>query len=257
MELNFRYFIKLAYRGTNYHGWQIQPNANSVQETLEKAMSLIFRETISLMGAGRTDTGVHASTYFAHFNIDSKYIIEELQHKVYKLNSMLPNDIVVYDIYLVKNEAHARFDAVSRTYQYFIHTTKNPFSLGLSYYFPRELDIELMNKACQILKTYTDFTSFAKLHADNKTNNCKIYHANWENFNGQIVFTIKADRFLRNMVRAIVGTMLEVGLNKISIDEFKAIIENKNRCSAGKSVEPQGLFLCDIEYPDSIFKVKD
>jgi tRNA pseudouridine38-40 synthase len=252
--LTQRYFIELAYKGTHFHGWQVQPNAHSVQESLEKALSVITREPIAVTGAGRTDTGVHARYYVAHF--DS--INEQLDHPdfIYKLNSFLNKEVVIFSITKVHLEAHARFDAISRTYQYFLNTLKDPFSQETSWHFFRQPDISLMNEASRILFEYSDFTSFSKLHTDVKTNNCRIYRAEWKQDGTNIVFTVKADRFLRNMVRALVGTILEVGIGKITLDEFRKIIEQKDRGAAGLSVPAQGLFLTDVEYPESVFSRK-
>lgn len=249
-ELSQRYFIELAYNGTRFCGWQVQPNAPSVQEHLEKALSVICRENISVTGAGRTDTGVHARFFVAHF--DSEKL--ELDHPdfAYKLNSFLNRDIVIFSIYKVKPEAHARFDALSRTYHYYISSRKDPFSQETAWYFKHSLDVEKMNEACKVLSEFTDFTSFSKLHTDVKTNNCKIFRAEWKKQDDQLIFVIKADRFLRNMVRAIVGTLLEVGQGKLSIDDFRKVIEKKDRGSAGVSVPAQGLFLVGIEYPESV-----
>ena len=243
-----RYFLQCSYNGTNYHGWQIQPNAISVQEVLEDALTTILRDKISVMGAGRTDTGVHASFFILHFESAISEIDSEKM--VYKLNSFLPPDIAVHKIWKVGDETHARFSALSRTYKYFISTEKNPFQTETTYKYLKPLDIGKMNEAAKVLFDYEDFTSFSRLHTDVKTNNCKIFLAEWKQENNQLVFTIKADRFLRNMVRAIVGTLLEVGQEKLSIDKFKKIIESKNRSSAGASAPAQGLFLVDIEYPE-------
>jgi tRNA pseudouridine38-40 synthase len=242
-----RYFVKLCYKGTQYHGWQYQPNALSVQEVIEKAFSVILQEKTEVTGAGRTDTGVHASFYVLHFDSDNTSINERL---VLKMNSILPCDIAIKSVHKVPDEAHARFSALSRTYRYFIHQNKNPFLADNSFYFHRKLDLALMNEASKILYEISDFTSFSKLHSDVKTNFCKIFHAKWEQENEQIIFTVKADRFLRNMVRALVGTIIEVGLGKITIEEFTEIIHKKNRSAAGVSVPAKGLFLTDIEYPD-------
>lgn len=241
-----RYFIELAYKGTNFHGWQIQNNANTVQETLEKAISLILNEQISVTGAGRTDTGVHAEFFIAH--IDTEKNISDTQKLVFRLNSLLGKDIAVYRIYEVPLDKHARFSAVLRTYQYRIHTTKDPFSQDTSLYVYQKLDFDKMNTAAQKLFEYTDFTSFSKLHTDTKTNNCKIYEAKWFVNQNRAYFEISADRFLRNMVRAIVGTLIEVGLGKLTVDQFCKVIESRNRANAGYSVPPQGLFLTKIEY---------
>lgn len=246
-----RYFIELAYKGTNFHGWQVQPNAVSVQECLDKALSVVTRETIAVTGAGRTDTGVHASYYVAHFDSEKT----NLDHPdfTHKLNSFLSKDVVIFRISKVSAEAHARFDAISRTYQYHLNLYKDPFTLETSWYFFRQPNLELLNNASRILFEYTDFTSFSKLHTDVKTNNCKIYCAEWTQEGSNIVFTVKADRFLRNMVRALVGTILEVGIEKIDLAEFRKIIELKDRGAAGLSVPAHGLFLTDIEYPEGIF----
>lgn len=251
VKLKQRYFIELAYKGTNFNGWQIQPNANSVQACIERALSTILRDKISVVGAGRTDTGVHAGYFVAHF--DSLVHVLDNKDFVHKLNSFLPNDISVFSISKVNSEAHARFNAVSRTYMYFINLTKNPFIQETSWFYFKRPDIEIMNEACKILFEYSDFTSFSKLQTDVKTNNCRIIEANWQNTAEGIVFIVKADRFLRNMVRALVGTILEVGLNKIDLNEFRQIIENKNRNEAGLSVPAHGLFLTDIIYPEDVF----
>ena len=244
-----RYFAELSYKGTNYHGWQIQPNAKTVQETIENNLYKLLRTKINIIGCGRTDTGVHSSFFVMHF--DYEKTIDEKQ-LTYKLNKVLPHDIAIHKIYEVNQDAHARFDAISRTYQYFIQTEKNPFNKEFSYYYTQALDLDLMNEAANKLFNYTDFTSFSKLHTDVFTNNCKIMNVKWEKTNNQLIFTIKADRFLRNMVRAIVGTLIEVGKKKISIKEFCEIIESKNRCKAGTSVPGEALFLSHIEYPKKI-----
>ena len=242
-----RYFIQLSYKGTNYHGWQIQPNAISVQQIIENALTTVLRESIAVVGAGRTDTGVHASFFILHFDVSKS--VAKTEKLVYKLNSFLPNDIAIQKIWPVENDLHARFSAVSRTYKYYISTQKNPFRTEISLTYILPLDIDKMNQAARILYEYEDFTSFCRLHTDVKTNNCKIILAGWEVKNTQLIFTIKADRFLRNMVRAIVGTLLEVGKGKITIDDFRKIIELKDRGAAGASAPAKGLFLVDIEYP--------
>jgi tRNA pseudouridine38-40 synthase len=240
-----RYFIKLAYNGTHYHGWQIQPNAASVQETLNKALSTILNTPILIMGAGRTDTGVHAKEMYAHFDLDKTF---EKPTLIHKLNSYLPKDIVVFDIYPVADDAHTRFDATKRTYEYHINTFKDVFSQDGSWYFKHTLDLELMNQAAAVLLTYTDFQCFSKVHTEVNTFNCKIEEAYWKQENNTLIFTISADRFLRNMVRAIVGTLVNVGLKKITLQEFKEIIESKNRGKAGVSVPAHGLYLTKIVY---------
>ena len=241
-----RYFINLAYNGSAYHGWQVQPNQVSVQEVLTESLKRILRHDIELVGAGRTDSGVHASLMVAHFDTDVSFDSNLL---VKNLNSLLPNDIVIYSINAVSEEMHARFSAKSRTYNYFISFEKNPFKNGLQAMIYGSLDFELMNCAASKLLDYNDFTSFSKLHTDTKTNNCKISEAYWHRLSEkEWCFTITADRFLRNMVRAIVGTLFEVGRHKLTVEEFCKIIEKKDRCSAGTSAPAQGLFLSDIKY---------
>ncbi len=247
-----RYFIELAYNGTRFHGWQVQPNAKTVQESLEKALSTVCRETIAVTGAGRTDTGVHASYFVAHF--DSEKVTLDHPDFTYKMNSFLGADLVVFRISKVNSDAHARFDATSRTYLYFINQRKDPFARESSWYLNRPLDVDQMNAACAVLFGYTDFTSFSKLHTDVKTNNCKIFEAGWVRNGHQLVFTIRADRFLRNMVRAIVGTLVEVGRGKLTIAEFRQIIESKDRGVAGASAPAEGLFLADISYSGDVFQ---
>jgi tRNA pseudouridine38-40 synthase len=240
-----RYFIKFSYNGTHYHGWQHQPNAVSVQETLNKALTIILNTSIDVMGAGRTDTGVHAQQMFAHFDFDLEIDAPTIVHK---LNSFLPKDIAIYNIIKVNEEAHARFHAKSRTYEYHITTQKNVFQEDLSWCFSQKLDLNKMNEASHLLLNYTDFQCFSKVHTDVNTFNCKIQQAFWIQNENQIIFTIKADRFLRNMVRAIVGTMINIGIEKVSLPEFISIIESKDRKKAGFSVPAKGLFLTKIEY---------
>jgi len=247
-----RYFIKLSYKGTNYHGWQYQPNAISIQEELEKVFSLLLRQEIKITGAGRTDAGVHAINYIAHFDVNEE--VANVNKFIYKANSFLNEDIVIHDIFKVNEDAHARFSPISRTYEYRIHTEKNPFLKDTSYYVRIKLDFEKMNEAAKLLFDFEDFTSFSKLHTDTKTNNCKIMHAKWSRREEQMIFTIKADRFLRNMVRAITGTLLEVGKGKMSIKEFKEVIESKDRGMAGVSVSAHALFLKEIKYSKDISK---
>lgn len=240
-----RYFIEFSYNGKNYFGYQIQPKDISVQEELEKALSTILREEIKTTGAGRTDTGVHAKKMFAHFDTD-QILHEKLVHQ---LNSFLPADIGVKKIFQVKDDFHARFDATFRTYEYFISLKKNPFTQDSAWqHWRRDLDIKKMNEACKILFEYEDFTSFAKLHTDNKTNLCKIYKAEWEQTGSELKFTVSANRFLRNMVRAIVGTMVDIGAGKIYPEDLRKVIENKNRNSAGTSAPAHGLYLVDVGY---------
>lgn len=241
-----RYFLEFAYKGTNYHGWQYQPNAISVQETLTKALSTILKTPIELVGAGRTDTGVHAKQMFAHFDSDSEIDTNLVLHK---LNSFLPKDIAVLAFHKVHDDAHARFDANKRKYEYHIHTQKDVFESDNSWYYHNYLNLDLMNEACKILFNHTDFECFSKVNTDVNTFNCKIYEANWTRINDRIVFTIAADRFLRNMVRAIVGTMIYIGLEKVSLQEFEEIINSKDRKKAGFSVPAHGLYLTKVEYP--------
>ena len=247
-----RYFIQLSYDGTNYHGWQLQENACSVQEVVEDALQIAVRGKVELVGAGRTDTGVHAAFYIAHFDSELESLANE--KTVFKLNCLLPDDIAVQKIFQVKPDAHARFDATYREYQYCISRCKDPFTINYADRENRKLDLAKMNEAAQTLFDYSDFTSFSKLGSDVKTNNCVIHKAYWEEKGDQLIFTIRADRFLRNMVRAIVGTLLEVGLGKKSVQEFRAVIEKKDRSTAGASVAAKGLLLVDIGYPDTIGK---
>ena len=242
-----RYFMLLAYNGAPYHGWQSQPNAASVQTAIKNAISTVMRQPIGITGAGRTDTGVNARCMYAHF--DTETPIGDTQALCRSINSLAGKDIAVYDIFRVADNAHARFDATSRTYKYFISTKKSPFDYPFCWNPPYILDIGLMNDAATQLYRYTDFTSFSKLHSDAKTNNCRIDHAGWERKDDKIIFTITADRFLRNMVRAIVGTLIDVGRKRMSIEQFCEIIEKKDRCAAGVSVPGNALFLWDITYP--------
>ena len=246
-----RYFIYFSYKGTAYHGWQMQPNGISVQEVLTRALCTILRTNLEIVGAGRTDAGVHAKLMVAHFDFETALPAEF--DLVAKLNSFLPGDISIFKIVEVKPDAHARFDAISRRYEYHIFTNKNVFKNELAVRESDKLDFEAMNLAAKTLADFKDFTSFSKLHTDVKTNNCQILHAEWTQQGDEWVFTIEADRFLRNMVRAIVGTLFEVGRQKINIDEFASVIAAKNRCKAGVSVPAHGLYLVDIKYPDHIF----
>lgn len=246
-----RYFIYLGYDGTNYHGWQIQPNGTSVQEELQKALFTLMRQSVEVVGAGRTDAGVHASLMIAHTDlgasVDTTILID-------KLNRLLPPDIAIYRIRRVKDDAHARFDATYRRYQYHVITSKNPFLRHYAWRVFQPLDFERMNEAASVLFEYTDFTSFSKLHTDVKTNNCRIQYARWEQVGeDEWVFTIQADRFLRNMVRAVVGTLVDVGRGKLTIEGFRRVIEAKDRCSAGTSVPGNALFLVDVGYPEHLF----
>lgn len=247
-----RYFLEIAYNGKDFSGWQIQPNAPTVQEAIEKVLSTVLRRKTAVTGAGRTDAGVHALQMFAHFDVDEPPP-ENIDWK-HKLNSMLPSSIAVKNILPVRENAHARFDAVSRSYIYIIGKEKNPFKTGLYYKYNVQLNVEVMNEAAALLLHYTDFTSFSKLHTDTFTNNCKVTEAFWrQETSNELVFHIIADRFLRNMVRAIVGTLLLVGRGKISVAEFEEIIKQKNRGLAGASAPAEGLFLEKVTYPPEIF----
>ena len=241
-----RYFLEISYLGTNYHGWQIQPSSITIQGVLEDCISKLLKLEIKLVGAGRTDSGVHATQMFAHFDIDN--IINDPEQMTYKLNSFLPDEIVVKKIFQVKDKAHARFDAVSRSYEYFISAEKNPFELNKYYYLKNKLDQKKMNECANLLLNYVNFKSFSKSKTDVKTYNCKIFKASWEIIDSKLCFKIKADRFLRNMVRAIVGTLIEVGLGAISKDDFEKIINERDRKLAGYSVPAHGLFLKEINY---------
>ncbi|MGB0880014.1 MAG: tRNA pseudouridine(38-40) synthase TruA [Polaribacter sp.] len=240
-----RYFIELSYNGKNYHGWQMQPDAISIQEKLNDALSIILQQKIEVVGAGRTDTGVHASQMFAHFDVDK----ELNEGYVYKLNSVLPHDIAVHQLFSVADEKHARFDAKSRSYEYKIWLGRNPFLLDFSWQIhSQKLDVSLMNKAAKLLLEYTNFQTFSKVKTDVYTYNCDVTEAIWKQNGKELTFHILANRFLRNMVRAIVGTLVDVGLGKTSIDDFRKIIESKNRSNAGLSVPAKGLFLTHIKY---------
>ncbi|WP_439183469.1 tRNA pseudouridine(38-40) synthase TruA [Carboxylicivirga taeanensis] len=247
----YRYFIEMAYNGKDFHGWQVQPNAITVQEVLNDALNKALRCSINVVGCGRTDTGVHASYFVAHF--DSSVVIADTSQLVFKLNRIVGNAIAIYAVTPVSADSHSRFHATARTYHYYLKTEKNPFLTDFSYRPFYKVKLEEMNKAAAALFDYKDFTSFSKLHTDTKTNNCTIMHARWEECADGAVFVIKADRFLRNMVRAIVGTLLEVGKGKLTEEQFRAVIECKDRGAAGTSVPAQGLFLVDVDYPADIF----
>ncbi len=241
-----RYFIKLSYRGAPFHGWQIQPNAASVQEEVERSLSTILRTPMSIVGAGRTDTGVNARTMYAHFDYEGE--LPDKGKMLVSLNRLVGRDIAIHDIIAVADGAHARFDATRRTYKYFVAFEKTPFFYPLSWHCPNGLDLEKMNEAAELLLAAEDFTSFAKLHSDAKTNICSVTEAYWKMEGDMAVFTISADRFLRNMVRAIVGTLVDVGRGKMTVEEFRKVIERKDRCSAGQSMPGEALFLWDIKY---------
>ena len=245
-----KYFFSISYKGTKYHGWQIQPNANSIQAEINKAIQIVFQTKIETIGSGRTDTGVHAKQQVFHADLPGE---TDTGMMIHKLNGVLPNDIVVNNIYKVKEDAHARFDAISRSYEYQIRFTRTPFHENEYHFYPSELNIPLMNKACELLIGTQDFTSFSKVKTDVNNFNCTITRAEWIMKEDTAIFHITANRFLRGMVRAIVGTMLEMGSNKISQDEFKDIINAKDRSRAGQSVPAKGLYLCEVRYPKEIF----
>lgn len=256
-----RYFISISYRGNGFCGWQIQTNERSIEEELEKALSALLKESIDVTGAGRTDTGVNAINYIAHFDVKDDKSLKEPERFIYKINAILPSEIVVHDIFSVEENAHARFDAISRTYKYYIHTVKDPFVEPFSYFCKFPLNIEAMNKAAQYLIGTKDFSSFEKLHGGNSTSICDLSYARWEpytpNFSPaveslnptHIVFTITANRFLRNMVRAIVGSLIEVGRGRKEPEWIESLLLAKDRCKAGGSVVGKALFLTDIRYP--------
>ncbi len=247
-----RYFIFISFKGTSYHGWQFQPNSVTVQRTLDEALTLILGENISTTGAGRTDAGVHAHVFCAHFDSSNSDLAAE-KSLLFRLNRFLPSDISVTGIRQVLPDSNARYSAISRTYRYNISRVKDPFNDESSWFINGDLDIESMNRVSELLLNHSDFTSFSRLHSGNKTNFCRIYHAGWEQSENRLIFTIKADRFLRNMVRAIVGTMVEVGKGRINPEGFEKIILSKNRSSAGMSAPSKGLFLVAVDYPEEIF----
>ena len=241
-----RFFVELSYDGTNYHGWQMQINALSVQEVITDQFRKYFKQSdLDVTGCGRTDTGVHAIQFYLHFDNEN---ILDFEQVLYSLNTMLPKDIALIRIIEVKSDAHARFDAVKRTYRYYINRSKDPFNNKYSWYLNKDLNIMTMNESCEILKEYSDFTSFSKLHTDVKTNLCKIEQAKWIEEKNRYIFEISSNRFLRNMVRSIVGTMVDIGMGKTSIDHFHHIIRAQDRSLAGKSVPGKGLFLYEVKY---------
>lgn len=247
-----RYFIELSYNGAAYCGWQRQPSVETVQQALERALSILLREEVLVTGAGRTDTGVNASYYVAHF--DTARPIEDARQFVYKLNFMLPGDIAVGNVKEVAPDAHARFGACEREYTYYIEPRKNPFTRHASWQYYVQLDVRKMNEAAAALLEYVDFTSFAKLNSNNKTNICHIMCAGWEETDGVLRFTIRADRFLRNMVRAIVGTLVDVGRGRYSVEDFRQIIESRDLSRSSAGAPAQGLFLSDVKYPQDVFR---
>lgn len=246
-----RYFLELSYNGKNYHGWQVQPNVISVQEKINEGLSKLLRTSINIMGAGRTDAGVHALQMYAHFDIDDAFDANLILDR---LNSFLPEDIVIYNIFEVDDKSHTRFHATSRSYEYRIYLGRDPFLLDTTWQLYRNrLDIDKMNEAAKLLLNHADFKCFSK-SSDVNTYICDVTFAEWKQTGNLLTFHISANRFLRNMVRAIVGTLIDVGMNKISIDDFKKILESRDRSEAGFSVPARGLFLTHIEYPEDILK---
>jgi len=245
-----RYFIQLAYDGTRYHGWQYQPNAETIQGTLERALEVLLHQAVQLTGAGRTDSGVHASNYFAHMDLEQE--LNDCDALCFRLNRFLPADIVIKRIFKVALDVHARYSALSRTYHYHISSVKPLYNRGYAHYIYGKLDLDRIEECCKVLKETEDFTSFSKLHTDVKNNLCKISHISWVRLDEGYRFEITANRFLRDMVRAITGTLLEAGEGKITLEEFRRIIEAKDRSAAGNSIAAKGLFLASIVYPDGI-----
>lgn len=245
-----RYFLDITYKGTNYHGWQKQENSNSVQAEIENALSTMFQSNISIMGSGRTDTGVHARQQIAHFDNQTSLDTSDL---AFKLNRILPNDVVVNNTKAVQAEAHARFDATLRSYEYFIHQKRDPFKVGVSYYYSKPLDFEKMNAVSKKIIGEHDFQSFSKVKTEVNNFICNIKIAEWKLHNDSLVFYVTANRFLRGMIRALVGTLIEVGLGKMSLEEFQKVIDIKDRTKAGRAVPPEGLFLTAVKYPAEIF----
>ena len=244
-----RYFLEISYNGSTFHGWQIQPNAISVQETIEDALKTLLKEEIKIVGAGRTDTGVHAKHMCAHFDYKKNFGLVELKNN---LNSFLNKEIYINDIYKVEDETHARFSAISREYEYYISLTKDVFNYKTTYLIQQDLNIEKMKQALLIIKDYEDFEAFSKSNTDVKTYLCNIMSCSLVKKENIIVFRIKANRFLRNMVRAIMGTIVEIGLGKISLQELHTIIKSKDRSKAGPSMPAHALFLIKVEYPSNI-----
>ncbi|QMU27360.1 tRNA pseudouridine(38-40) synthase TruA [Adhaeribacter radiodurans] len=249
-----RYFLEIAYDGTNYHGWQIQPNAISVQQVLNDCLSTVLRETIETIGSGRTDTGVHAEQQFVHFDVARTLNKTEA---CYRFNRILPPDIAVKNIYEVLPEAHARFDAIARTYEYRICLQNNPFLRAFSYFLGRHPNVEQLNEAASALLNFEDFTTFSKVKGDTKHYQCQLYQANWQLRDpDMLIFTIRANRFLRGMVRLIVGTLLDVGSGKLSVAAFKEVVASQDRRMASAAAPATGLFLIKVEYPENFLMIK-
>ena len=250
-----RFFIEVFYKGTNYSGFQVQENANSIQAEVEKSLSVFFKESFSLTGSSRTDAGVHALSNYFHFDSSllSSYTPQRLNRAIYNLNAILPADIVIKRIYPVKDDAHCRFDAVSREYKYFIYQQKDPFQSDRAYYYPYKLDLGILNEAATVLKSYHDFTSFSKRNTQVKSFDCSIHKSEWIEVENRLVYTVTANRFLRGMVRGLVGTMLKTGTGKLTLPRFREIIETKDCSNADFSVPPQGLFLVNVQYKDALY----
>lgn len=247
-----RYFLEIAYDGTRFHGWQLQPNALSVQEVLDDCLSKILRQPITSTGSGRTDTGVHASQQFVHFDVAQELNPEEM---VYRFNRLLPVDIVARNLYLVADDAHARFDAFARTYHYHVTLARDPFKRYYATYLPRSVDVKQMNEAAAVLLRYKDFTTFSKVKGDTKHYNCDLYEAVWQQEGMELVFTIRANRFLRGMVRLVVGTLLDVGRGKITVAGFEQIVASQDRSKSSGAAPSEGLYLARVTYPEHIFKM--
>ncbi|MEQ8469571.1 MAG: tRNA pseudouridine(38-40) synthase TruA [Marinoscillum sp.] len=245
-----RYFLDIAYRGTAFHGWQIQPNTVTVQEEINRALSTILQTPTECLGSGRTDTGVHATHQVAHVDAEPTFGIDQLK---YKLNALLPYEISINEIRVVKPDAHARFDATNRTYHYHIHKSKDPFKAGTSYLFTSELNLSLIQEAITLIKGWTDFQAFSKVHTDVNNYDCEIFEILWKETNDGHIFSVKANRFLRGMVRAMVGTLLDIGQEKISVNDLEQILKSGIRSNAGRSAPPEGLFLTEVKYPESIY----
>ncbi|MCC9165291.1 tRNA pseudouridine(38-40) synthase TruA [Pontibacter harenae] len=245
-----RYFLEIAYDGTRFHGWQVQPNALSVQEVLDDCLTKVLRQPVSSTGSGRTDTGVHASQQFVHFDVAEELDTEQA---LYRFNRILPADVVAKNLYLVPDEAHARFDAFARTYHYHISLNKNPFKRYYAYYLSRSVDVAKMNEAAAVLLKYDDFTTFSKVKGDTKHYNCNMYEAVWRQEGDELQFTIRANRFLRGMVRLVVGTLLDVGRGKLTVAQFEQVIASKDRSKASGAAPAEGLYLAKVEYPEGLF----
>ena len=248
-ELQLRYFLEIAYKGTKYHGWQVQKNAHTVQQELNNSLQRLFQKKIETLGSGRTDTGVHAEQQFVHMDLDK----ELNDHLIFKLNCILPKDIVIKNYFKVKDKASARFDATSRTYEYRISRVKNPFQIDSSCFFGKDLDVEMMKRASKVLLKHTDFQSFSKVNTSVDHFLCDIFMAEWTEKKDMLIFKIEANRFLRGMVRTVVGTLLEIGQGRMTIKQLDEIIRKKDRKAAGAIVPAEGLYLTKIKYPKTVF----